>query len=233
MALGSTLFIYGNMKKYALIVAGGKGLRMGNEIPKQFLILKGLPVLMHTIKVFDEVGDINIILVLPALQIDYWKALCQQFTFNIKHQVVEGGDTRFHSVRNGLLLVPEGCLVAIHDGVRPMVTKTIIEESYKLALKEGSAVAAIPLKDSIREQTLMGETRTVNRSNFYLIQTPQTFQSSIIKESYEHATHENFTDDASVMEEYGKKVKLFAGSDRNIKITSPEDLLVAEILLPH
>lgn len=219
------------MKKYALIVAGGKGLRMGSEIPKQFLPLNGLPVLMHTLNAFEKVGNIDIILVLPDSQLSYWKELCTQYHFTTQHQIVKGGDTRFHSVRNGLEVISEDALVAIHDGVRPMVTINIIEESYNLATKEGSAIAAIPLKDSLREQTLMGETRTVNRSNFYLIQTPQTFQSSLIKEAYLNATHENFTDDASVLEEFGKRVKLFTGSDRNLKITTAEDLLIAEVLL--
>lgn len=215
--------------KYALIVAGGSGTRMGSALPKQFLELKGKPVLMHTIEKFS---GCRIILVIPEAQIAYWESLCTKYSFGVSHQVCKGGETRFHSVRNGLELITESnALVAIHDGVRPLITPSIINQTFVMAEEKGNAVAAVKLKDSIREITLEGRTRNANRNNYWLIQTPQTFQAGIIKDAYAHATHYNFTDDAGVLEEYGKSVFLTEGSYSNIKITTPEDLIVAEALL--
>ncbi len=216
-------------KKYALIVAGGSGSRMGSVLPKQFMELKGRPVLMHTLEKFN---GCTIILVLPEMQIEYWKTLCANNGFTLPHQVCKGGETRFHSVRNGLELIKEkDALVAIHDGVRPLITQEIIAKTFDMASEKGNAVAAVKLKDSIREITLDGRTRNANRNNYWLIQTPQTFQSGLIKEAYAHATHYNFTDDAGVLEEFGKSVFLTEGSYRNLKITTPEDLIIAEALL--
>lgn len=220
-----------SIKRYALLVAGGSGTRMGNDIPKQFLLLKNKPVLMHTIEAFAAIDSVEIILVLPTSQIAYWERLCHQYSFQIKHSIVEGGETRFHSVRNGLDKVEDG-LVAIHDGVRPIISRDIIEKSYTAAQEKGNAVAGIKLKDSIREILLLGNSRNLNRNNYFLIQTPQTFQASQIKEAYKNATHYNFTDDAGVLEEVeGKEIHLIEGSYRNIKITTPEDLLVAGVFL--
>ncbi len=222
------------MSKYALIVAGGKGLRMGSEIPKQFMLLKGIPILMHTLKAFRSIEDIHLILVLPKDQIAYWNQLCQQYNFSLPHQIATGGETRFQSVKNGLQFIPDGdALVAVHDGVRPLISIDTIKESYELAEKMGNALTVIPLKDSIRKQTEDGS-RSLNRSDYFLVQTPQTFKINEIKSAY-NSTHEsnNFTDDASVLEAVGGKIHLVYGDYKNIKITSPEDLIFAEALLTN
>jgi 2-C-methyl-D-erythritol 4-phosphate cytidylyltransferase len=219
------------MRKFAIIVAGGQGSRMGGSIPKQFMLLNGKPVLMHTLDAFFSIPEISIILVLPVAEKSTWNRLYKEFQYDKELQLVEGGESRFHSVRNGLAHVPDNCLVAIHDGVRPMVSKEMIEESFTQAEQWGNAIAAIPLKDSLREQTITGETRNVNRNNFYLVQTPQTFKSSVIKDAYKKAAHENFTDDAGVAEEAGYKIRIFIGDSKNIKLTSPEDLLIASVFL--
>ncbi len=226
----NSFYLY-QMKKTALIVAGGTGSRMGADIPKQFLLLSGLPVLMHTINAFASMPEIQIVLVLPENQIKEWHALCDKFAFSVPHKIVVGGPSRFHSVRNGLGVVDSEGIVAIHDGARPLVSEALIKKTFVEAQQYGSAVAAIALTDSIREQTLTGETRNVNRKNYYLIQTPQTFKVSLIKEAYNQATHENFTDDAGVAEEAGIPIRLVEGSSKNIKITTPDDLLVAALYL--
>lgn len=217
------------MKKYALIVAGGKGLRMGAEIPKQFLLLHGKPVLMHTIEAFAAITDIRIVLVLPQSQMSYWQELITKYSFIIPHALVSGGDTRFQSVKNGLSAVSEG-LVAIHDGVRPVISHELLNNAYDTCQLKGNAVLAVRLKDSIREVDLLGN-KNVNRNNYYLIQTPQVFQSSEIIAAYQQAEHDNFTDDASVLESVGAKIHLVEGSYSNIKITTPEDLAMVEVLL--
>ena len=220
------------MKRYAVIVAGGKGLRMGSDIPKQFLILNGLPVIMHTIQKFAAFENLQIILVLPASQFDYWKDLVLQYQFNIPIQLVEGGDSRFQSVKNGLdVITDNNSLVAIHDGVRPMIGHDFIELSYIQAAKNGNAILAIKPKDSIRKQELL-ENHAVNRNNYYLIQTPQTFKTELIKEAYSKAEDDNFTDDASVLEGVLKhKIFMIQGDENNIKITSPVDLKIASVLI--
>jgi 2-C-methyl-D-erythritol 4-phosphate cytidylyltransferase len=218
------------MNRYALIVAGGKGLRMGNEIPKQFLPLDGKPVLMHTLEAFAAIPGLHIVLVLPSVQFDYWHKLSEAHAFAVEHTLVEGGETRFHSVKNGLDIIPDGALVAIHDGVRPLVSGEVIGKSFETATNRGNAVTAVRLKDSIREVTLLGN-KNVNRNNYYLVQTPQTFMSTLIKRAYAKPDHFNFTDDASVLEESGHTIHLLEGSYSNIKITTPEDLLWAEALL--
>jgi len=217
------------MKKYALIVAGGKGLRMGAEIPKQFLLLKGKPVLMHTIEAFANISDIHIVLVLPQSQMSYWQELITKYTFTIPHTLVSGGDTRFQSVKNGLSAVSEG-MVAIHDGVRPIVSQELLNNAYDICQQKGNAVLAVRLKDSIREVDLLGN-KNVNRNNYYLIQTPQVFHSSEIKSAYDVAENDDFTDDASVLESAGAKIHLVEGAYSNIKITTPEDLAMAEVLM--
>jgi len=217
------------MKKYALIVAGGKGLRMGTETPKQFLLLQGRPVLMHTIEAFASILDILIVLVLPEAQKNYWQELTIKHLFTIPHILVSGGDTRFQSVKNGLTYVSDG-IVAIHDGVRPIISQELLIKAYDTCEQKGNAVLAVRLKDSIREVDLFGN-KNVNRNNYYLIQTPQVFHSSEIKAAYQNAEHDNFTDDASVLESVGAKIHLVEGSYSNIKITSPEDLAIAEVLI--
>lgn len=220
--------------RYAVIVAGGSGSRMASEIPKQFLLLNGLPVLMHTITKFSQCGCEAIIVVLPPSQIKYWQELCDQFRFSISHEVVEGGNTRFDSVKNGLLSIKvrEG-LVAIHDGVRPCINQLIIEEGYQHAQQAGCAIAAVRPKDSLRLQQQDGSTVSVDRGKYYCVQTPQVFYTNHIIKVYEQATTNHFTDDAAVYESAGFKVSLYEGDYRNIKITTPEDLILAGILLDY
>lgn len=211
-------------------MAGGSGTRMQSEIPKQFIELKGLPILMYTINAFHY-DNIQIILVLPDNQIDFWKQLIDQFGFKTPHQIVIGGSSRFDSVKNGLksILSDDG-LVAIHDGVRPLVNREIINRSFEVASTNGNAIVSIPLKDSIRsvDSTV---NRQEDRSRFRLIQTPQTFQLNLIKKAFEQPFDPLFTDDASVLEKAGFSINLIEGSYQNIKITTPEDLLIAESFL--
>jgi 2-C-methyl-D-erythritol 4-phosphate cytidylyltransferase len=219
------------MKEYALIVAGGKGTRIKSKIPKQFLELNGLPILMHTINAFFRYSEnVNIILVLPQDDFDTWKTLCQKHNFNKPVLLQVGGDSRFQSVKNGLSGIPNEGLVAIHDGVRPLVSEDIIGASFRLAAVHQSAVAAVRLKESIRI-TDQDNTKAVDRSKFRLIQTPQTFQVKLIKEAYQMKEDPSLTDDASVAEHAGHIISLFEGSYENIKITTPEDLIVAEALM--
>jgi 2-C-methyl-D-erythritol 4-phosphate cytidylyltransferase len=216
------------MKHYALIVAGGSGTRMGSTIPKQFLLLCGKPVLMHTLEQFYKAdNNTQIIVVLPASQSEYWKELCKQFSFTIPHQVTIGGDTRFHSVTNGLNLVPDYCLVAIHDGVRPLVTAALIHTCFEAASKNGCAIPAIPVHESLRRKN--GDVyEQVDRSDFYLVQTPQCFNAGMLKKAYAAATSSHYTDDASVFEAGGHTIYLIDGIKENIKITTPADLTMAE-----
>lgn len=218
------------MNKTALIVAGGSGTRMESNLPKQFLLLAGKPILMHTIEAFYNSGVNHIILVIPHSQIEFWNQLCQTHQFTIQHQIVVGGASRFESVQNGLQHCNNDDLVAIHDGVRPFISKDIIIQSFETAAEKGNAVAAVRLKDSIRKVELLSN-KNVNRDNYYLIQTPQTFKVQLIKEAYAAQDHINFTDDASVLESNGHAINLIAGDYKNIKITTPEDLLVGEAFL--
>ncbi|GHE75217.1 2-C-methyl-D-erythritol 4-phosphate cytidylyltransferase [Roseivirga thermotolerans] len=218
------------MQKFAVIVAGGSGKRMGAELPKQFIALQGLPILMHTLKAF-HFDDIKILLVLPDHQTDHWNQLVATHRFDVPHQLVKGGKERFHSVQNGLNTIAESDgLVAIHDGVRPLVDRNIIRKSYEIAYAKGSAVASIPLKDSIRSVDHSGNQQE-DRNQFRLIQTPQTFQLRLIKKAFEQPYNTSFTDDASVLEAAGHAVHLIEGNYKNIKITTPEDLLIAQSFL--
>ena len=219
------------MQKYVVIVAGGSGTRMKREIPKQFIPVAGKPILMHTLTAFYRVSEqIQIILVLPESQVLGWKSLCAQYHFDIPHITTVGGETRFHSVKNGLSEIKGSGLVAIHDGVRPMVSERIILNSFAIAEQKGNAIAAVPLKDSIRWSK--GEdNKVVNRNEYQLIQTPQTFQIALIKEAFNTAHDPGFTDDATVLEATGAKIHLIEGDYSNIKITTPEDLVLAESLL--
>jgi len=218
-------------EEYAIIVAGGKGTRIKSAVPKQFIPLAGKPILMHTIAAFHEYSEkLRIILVLPQDDVERWDRLCTDHDFKLPILVVHGGETRFQSVKNGLALVPENSLVAIHDGVRPLVSSDIIGASYHLAAVHGTAVAAVRLKDSIR-MTDQDTTKAADRSRFRLIQTPQTFKSDLIKKAYLTKEEASMTDDASVAEHAGHLISLFEGSYENIKVTTPEDLVVAEALL--
>ena len=218
---------------YAIIVAGGTGTRMQSAVPKQFLLLHGLPVLMHTILAFTQSAiKPNIILVLPAAYHDYWKELCNNHQFDTPHTLVNGGEARFHSVKNGLDLIPadDNILVAIHDAVRPLTSSQVIETSYLYAQEHGNAVTAVKSRDSVR-QLINNTSVSLLRDQIYLIQTPQTFKAGLLKKAYEQPYSENFTDDASVVEKYGTEIHLTEGSHQNIKITFPEDIAIAELLL--
>lgn len=221
------------MKEFAIIVAGGSGTRMQSDIPKQFLLLSGKPVLMRTVEAFRSyASDIEIIVVLPEREINLWNQLCKKHDFNVPLQIAIGGTTRFQSVKNGLDFITENnSLVAIHDGVRPLVAPEIVGASFKLAQLHGCAVASTRLKESLR---LVDKdfTKSIDRSDYRSIQTPQTFRTDLIKEAYAHAEDNSiFTDDASVAERNGVKISLFEGSYENIKITTQEDLLFAEAIL--
>ncbi|MCU0356204.1 MAG: 2-C-methyl-D-erythritol 4-phosphate cytidylyltransferase [Cyclobacteriaceae bacterium] len=218
------------MKEYALIVAGGKGTRIKSKVPKQFLDLDGLPILIHTLNAFYEYSpEINIVLVLPEDDFAIWNELCELHNYRKPLILERGGETRFQSVRNGLAKIHDEGLVAIHDGVRPLVSKNIIAASFRLAAVHGSAVATVRLKDSIR-MTDQDTTRAMDRSRFRIVQTPQTFRISLIKEAYQIKEDPSLTDDASVAEKSGHIISLFEGSYENIKITTPEDLVIAEAL---
>jgi 2-C-methyl-D-erythritol 4-phosphate cytidylyltransferase len=220
------------MNRAAILVAGGKGSRMGGEIAKQYLPIGGKPVLMHTMEVFAKPEpEIFQIVVLPPDDKQLWKELCEQHNFTIPHEVVAGGESRFQSVRNGLEKLPfEDGLVAIHDGVRPFVKEEVIIESFVQAEQSGSAIAVMPLKDSIRKVS-DNKNNAEERENFRLVQTPQTFQIEKIKTAFQVEEIPQFTDDATVYEHQGWEVSLITGNPENIKITTPEDLEYAEFLL--
>lgn len=219
------------MTHYAIIVAGGTGQRFGSNIPKQFLSLKGQPVLFHTINAFYKFDtDIKFVITLPPDYFDFWKSLCDQYKFKIPHQVVSGGETRFHSVKNGLEVIGNEGLVAIHDAVRPLVSYDTLERCFATAKSKGNAIPVVSLIDSIRE--LRGDSSVqVNRDNFVLIQTPQVFEVGLIKSAFKQSYLPDFTDDATVLENTGKKIILVEGNRENIKITNQSDMLVAESLI--
>jgi len=221
------------MQEFVIIVAGGKGTRMKSEVPKQFLLINGMPVLMYTILAFRRYSaEINIILVLPEDQFDFWKQLCGEHAFEVKYVLVEGGETRFHSVKNGLesIKVNEG-IVAVHDGVRPIIAKEIIKNSFFTAQEFGTAVTCVHLKDSIRLVEQNGINKAMERADFRLIQTPQTFRLEWMRKAFAADYNTGFTDCASVLEAAGYSIRLIDGAYENIKITTPEDLTWAEILL--
>ena len=218
------------LAEHALIVAGGKGTRIKSALPKQFIELNGKPILLHTLEAFIRYSpSIRIVLVLPEDDFDIWRSICEKFEFSYPVTLQKGGETRFQSVKNGLQNITEG-LVAIHDGVRPLVSEDIIGASFRLAAIHKCAIAAVRLKESIR-MTDQDNTKAVDRSRFRLIQTPQTFDVSLIKSAYEQKEEISFTDDASVAERAGNIISLFEGSYENIKITTQEDLIVAKALI--
>ena len=221
------------LKRYAIIVAGGVGSRMQTTTPKQFLKLDGKPILMHTITRFVESSsDIEIIVALLPDQLAYWTQLCEEHQFTTKITLAAGGETRFHSVKNALALIPEDGVVAIHDAARPLVSPKIIFTAFKAAEMYGSAVPAIPLNDSIR-QIDSTKSMAVDRSKYCIIQTPQCFTTQLLKKAYLKDYKYTFTDDASVVEAIGEKIHLIDGHSDNIKITNPRDLIIAEALLKH
>jgi 2-C-methyl-D-erythritol 4-phosphate cytidylyltransferase len=219
------------MEVYIIIVAGGKGQRMDHQMPKQFHLLGGRPVVMRTFEAFsDFYGKAKFLLVLPGNEIGRWKHLRYEFGFEVPHEIVEGGPTRFHSVKNALALVPEKCLVFIHDAVRPLVDKTTIANCHRTAKIHGNAIPVVPSTESLR-MVENGLSRAVNRENFKAVQTPQVFYSSLIKKAYAQTYNDQFTDDASVMEAMGTQLHIVEGHPDNIKITRPGDLGYAETVL--
>ena len=219
------------MKKSVLIVAGGKGLRMGGEIPKQFLPVGGKPVLMRTVEAFYQYdSSLDIILVLPREQQEYWRELCKEYSFDISCRIADGGETRFHSVKNGLELVEEG-LVGVHDGVRPFVSREVIARCFDVAEQEHAVIPIIGMIETVRHIAADGKSLTVNRDDYKLVQTPQVFSVSLLKKAYNQPYSSLFTDDASVVEALGETVRLVEGNRENIKLTTPFDLKIAEALL--
>jgi 2-C-methyl-D-erythritol 4-phosphate cytidylyltransferase len=216
---------------HVIIVAGGSGTRLESEIPKQFLKIGSLPILMRTIYAFSEARTgINIIVVLPKDQYPYWSQLCNEHNFSVAHKVVTGGATRFQSVRNGLDAISIVGLVGIHDGVRPFVPAAVINAAFEAANLFGNAVVAVQSKDSLRVKSGI-TTKSVNRSDYFSVQTPQVFRIGLIKKAFQVVEQPFFTDDASVLEYSGQKVNLVEGSYQNIKITTKEDLIFAECLI--
>ncbi|HTS44638.1 MAG TPA: 2-C-methyl-D-erythritol 4-phosphate cytidylyltransferase [Puia sp.] len=219
------------MKKYAVIVAAGSGLRMGTSTPKQFLLLHDKPVLWYTLRAFlTAFDDLEIVLVLPKEYVDEGKLLAKSTGSPKRIKLVTGGETRFHSVKNGLALVPADAIVFVHDGVRCLITKELIHRCYNMALEKGNAVPAVSSVDSIRLEE-NGRNRIVDRNKIKIIQTPQTFQGNILKKAFEQDYRESFTDEASVVEQYGIKINLVEGEELNFKMTKALDILVAEQIL--
>ena len=218
---------------YIIIVAGGKGLRMGSDIPKQFLPIGGKPVLMRTLERFRAYSSaLQIILVLPEAQQDYWRKLCEEYHFDVEYNLANGGQTRFHSVQNGLALVPDDAegVVGVHDGVRPFPSIEVIRNCYETARTAKAVIPVIPVVETVRH--LEGDKSvTVPRGDYRLVQTPQTFDIQLLKAANRQPYNDGFTDDASVVESYGHAITLVEGNRENIKITTPYDLKIAEILI--
>ena len=219
----------GGEKKFVIITGGGTGTRIGGNIPKQFLCLGGLPIIMHTIRRFELLVD-TIIVTLPEHYFDYWEELQHKHNFYVPHRLVAGGDCRFYSVKNAVEQLPDKGFVAIHDAVRPFVTANLIKSCFKHAKKHGTAVAAIPLKDSLR---IVADSKSerIDRSHFFAVQTPQVFSCEIIKKSYNQSFNPKFTDDASVAESLGYEIQLVEGEELNFKITTPTDLMIANLIV--
>lgn len=216
---------------YALIMAGGSGLRIGGDIPKQFVELAGIPVLMHTIQIFINFNSqIKIILVLPEYHVELWKQLCLKYEFKVPHLIVNGGRERFFSVKNGLDVIEEDGIVFIHDGVRPLISHHTINRCYHLALQKGNALPVISVSESVRFIETE-KSKPIDRNKIKMVQTPQTFRVSLIKEAYKQPFNEKFTDDALVLEEMGYTINLTEGNRENIKITWPADMVWAEAVL--
>lgn len=219
------------MKKFIIIVAGGKGLRMGGDIPKQFIPVKGKPVLMRTIETFYAYDSaMNIILVLPVSQQAYWKELCNTYHFSLPYRIADGGETRFHSVKNGLALVDADGVVGVHDGVRPFVSQNVIAACYEAAMQGKAVVPVTDVVETVRKIDAESSV-TVPRNAYKLVQTPQVFPVTMLKEAYRQPYTDSFTDDASVVEAMGIEVSLIPGNRENIKLTTPFDLKIAEALL--
>ena len=219
------------MNKYAIVVAGGSGTRMGGGLPKQFILLKDKPVLYYTLKIFlESYDDLQIILVLPVEYTNIGQEIIDAYFDKDRIRITAGGDTRFQSVKNGLALVEQEAIIFVHDGVRCLLSKELIHRCYAKAVETGTAIPAIVSKDSIRLLTEKGN-EAYDRNKVMLIQTPQTFHSKILLPAFQIDYKDKFTDEATVVEAYGMKVLLVEGEENNIKITRPVDLLIAEKLI--
>lgn len=219
------------MEKYAVIVAGGAGTRMGGNIPKQFMLVHGKPVIWHTLTAFlDSFPDLNIVLVLPTEHLETGLGIVRDTYDPDRIGITAGGQTRFHSVRNGLSHIQRHSIVFVHDGVRCLITPQLIRRCYEAAVKEGNAIPSIIATDTVRFTTFNGN-ELVDRNRVRIIQTPQTFYSDIIKAAFEYDYNDSFTDEANVVEQLGVKINLVEGEQSNIKITRPLDLLIAEKIL--
>jgi len=221
------------VKRAVIIVAGGKGLRMGGDLPKQFIPLQGKPVLMHTLEVFHRWdSSARLVLVIPDDHQPYWEILCRELNCKVPHRIVTGGEMRFHSVQNGLREVADCDFIGVHDGVRPFVTPEVIETCFRVAEEKGAVIPVVPHIDTIREVT--GEqNRSADRSYFRIVQTPQVFRRDWLFEAYKQPWQSSFTDDATVVESFGKSICLIEGNLENIKITTPIDLLCAKLLMEN
>ncbi|GAB1451535.1 2-C-methyl-D-erythritol 4-phosphate cytidylyltransferase [Draconibacterium sp.] len=219
------------MKKFALIVAGGTGSRMKNNIAKQFIEINGRPILMHTIEAFYNFDpNFDFILVLPKDQLTLWNQLCEKHRFNVEHKIAFGGETRFQSVKNGLDLILGDGIVFIHDGVRPLVSAKTLQNCFEWALAKGNALPVVSVSESVR-MVDGTDNFAVDRSKYFLVQTPQTFIVSLIKNAYQKAKSSSFTDDATVLESMGETIQMVDGNRENVKITYPEDLVYAEVFI--
>jgi len=218
------------MTESIIITAGGIGIRMGLDMPKQFIEIKGVPILMHTInRFYCYNSELQIILVLPQAHIEFWNTLIKKHNFKVEHQIVQGGNERFHSIKNGLA-VATGQIIGVHDGVRPFVSIEVIKNTFKSTPKHKAVIPVINVNESLR-QIDNKNSKAVKRSDYRTVQTPQCFTAELIKKAYEQAYCDSFTDDASVVECLGQKIYLIKGNNENIKITTPIDLKLAEVLL--
>ena len=231
-------------EEFVIIVAGGKGLRMGGDIPKQFLPIGGKPILMRTLERFRAYSEtLQIILGLPEAQQDYWQELCKQYEFQVDYRIANGGQTRFHSVQNGLALVPDDAegVVGVHDGVRPFPSIEVITRCYETARQTKAVIPVIPVVETVRQILPSNQSNpnavsnpssiTVPRDQYRLVQTPQTFDIQLLKAANRQPYNDGFTDDASVVESYGHPITLVEGNRENIKITTPYDITVAEAII--
>ena len=224
------------LMNYIIIVAGGKGLRMGSDTPKQFLPIGGKPVLMRTIERFYQYSkELNVIVVLPREQQAQWRALCERHHFDLAHTIADGGSTRYESCQNGLAAIPDDAdgVVGFHDGVRPFVSVEVIERCFETARAEKAVIPTLPVTDTLRHIDGQGGGKNVLRSEYRIVQTPQVFDIALAKRAFGQPDRESFTDDASVIEALGHSVSMVDGNRENIKITTPFDLVLAEAMLQH
>lgn len=224
------VYNYTIMKRTTIITAGGIGKRMQSDLPKQFLLLDEKPILAHCLQRFHDFDQtMQLIVSLPKEWKSYWQHWCEENGFTIKHELVEGGEERYHSIKNALS-VANGDVIAIHDGVRPLLSLRIIRDSFQIASESGTAIPVLALKESVRYVDKL-ESKALNRKKYFIVQTPQVFQKEIITKAYEIPFHDQITDDASLVEETGVKLSLFEGDEQNIKITTPLDLKIASLVL--